>query len=235
MQQIDAQRLLLFLKIVYFYSMVDTTIYISDIAIHEPVTAFTDYLITIIGFAYYWQLCSTNEAIKNWRLFFLFISLSTLAGGTAHAFYAVHEGWNYKSVWLTMQLLNGFAVFFAQKATLLSVLKNAAHHNYWRLSYVVQLIAYIIVLLLIQKYIVTIIDNAVGLIPIMIVHFTAKEKEGYQKWIGYGIAISFITAFVHGVKFSLDDYFNYNDIAHVFIIITLTVMFVGAKKKSLSE
>lgn len=215
--------------------MTDTTIFIGDIAIHEPVTVLTDYIITIIAFIYYWKLHSTNEVVKNWRLFFLFISLSTLFGGTSHAFYAVHEGFNYKSIWLTMQILNGFAVFFAQKATLLSVLKNSNHKNYWRLSYVIQLLLYFILLMIIQKYIITIIDNAIGLIPIMILHFTAKEKEEYQKWIGYGITISFITAIVHGLKFSLHDYFNYNDIAHVFIMISLTVMFLGVKRKSLTE
>jgi hypothetical protein len=158
-----------------------------------------------------------------------------LAGGTSHAFYAIHEGFNYKSIWLTMQCLNGFAVFFAQKATLHSVLKNYPNKNYWRLSYVIQLIVYFILLFIIQKYTVTIIDNAVGLIPIMILHFSAREKEEYQKWIGYGITISFITAIVHGLKFSLHDYFNYNDIAHVFIMISLTVMFIGVRRKSNTE
>lgn len=215
--------------------MTDTTIFIGDIAIHEPMTVLTDYIITVIAFVYYWKLCSTSEVIKYWRLFFLFISLSTLAGGTSHAFYAVHEGFNYKSIWLTMQFLNGFAVFFAQKATLHSVLKNSTNKNYWRLSYVIQLITYFILLSLIQKYIVTIIDNAVGLIPIMILHFAAREKEEYQKWIGFGITISFITAIVHGLKFSLHDYFNYNDIAHVFIMISLTVMFIGVRRKSNTE
>jgi hypothetical protein len=53
--------------------MTDTTIFIGDIAIHEPMTVLTDYIITILAFIYYWKLCSTSEVIKYWRLFFLFI------------------------------------------------------------------------------------------------------------------------------------------------------------------
>ncbi|MDF2437652.1 MAG: hypothetical protein K0Q95_2028 [Bacteroidota bacterium] len=212
--------------------MTDTTIVLGGFTIHEPVTVFTDYIITVIAFIYYWKLPSTNEVVKYWRLFFLFISLSTFFGGSSHALFAAHEGWEYKSLWLPMQFLNGLAVYYAQKATLLSVLKDSKNYNVWKLSYVIQLTLYYIVLIVVQKYIVTIIDNALGLIPIMIVHLNAKVKEDYQKFIGYGILVSFITAIVHGLKFSLHDYFNYNDIAHVFIMISLTIMYWGVKQKA---
>jgi hypothetical protein len=211
--------------------MADTTILIGDLAIHEPVTAFTDYIITIIAFIYFRKLSSTNEVIRNWRLFFLFLSISTFFGGTSHAFFAVHEGWQYKSFWLPMQFINGLAIYYAQMGTLKSVLSGSERYNAWRLSYAVQLALYYIVLIIVQKYIVTIIDNALGLIPIMILHFSAKKKEAYYPYIGYGIMVSFITAIVHGLKISLCDHFNYNDIAHVFIIISLTVMFLGLRKK----
>jgi hypothetical protein len=214
--------------------MIDTTITIGNLSIHEPVTAFTDFLITILAFFFYLRLSSPNETVNNWRRFFLFISLSTLMGGCSHAFFAVHDGWAYKSLWLPMQFLNGFAVYFAQRATLISVLKDSASKNVWRISYSIQLILYFVILGIVQKYIVTIADNAIGLIPIMVLHFGAKDKEEYYRYIGYGICISFITAIVHGLKISIGPYFNFNDIAHVFIMISLTVMFLGIKQKATS-
>jgi hypothetical protein len=212
--------------------MTDTTIIIGNIAIHEPVTAFTDLIITIFAFIYFRRLSAPDEATKNWRLFFLFISLSTLAGACSHGLFAVHEGIEYKSIWLSMQFLNGFAVYFAQKATLFSVLKDSKAYGAWKLSYMIQLLIYFMMLIIIQKYIITILDNAIGLIPIMILHFTAKDKQQYYSKVGYGILISFITAIVHATKFSLHAYFNYNDIAHIFIIISLTVMYLGIKQRS---
>ena len=217
--------------------MTDTTIYLGSFAIHEPVTAFTDYIITCIGFLYFFKLKafkSNNPIITGWSRFFLFIGLSTLFGGTSHALFAVHSGIAYKMFWLSMQGLNGFAVFFAQHATLKSVLKNAKSRNTWKWSYLIQLALFIPTAIIVQNYLVTIIDNAIALIPIMILHFAGKPKERYYNWIAYGILISFITAFVHGIKFSLHAYFNYNDIAHVFIMMSLTVMFMGAKQKAIS-
>lgn len=213
-------------------TMIDTTIYIGNVAIHEPMTVFTDVLIAIVAFTCYMKLSHAREAVKYWSWFFLFLSMSTLVGSFSHAFFAVHEGWGYKSFWLPMQILNGLGVYFAQQATLRSALKDSKHYNAWKMSYNIQLVVYYIVLLLVQKYIVTIIDNALGLIPIMIVHLTARIKKEYYKYVGWGIAISFITAIVHGTKFSLHAYFNYNDIAHVFIMISLIVIYVGIKKKA---
>jgi hypothetical protein len=216
--------------------MTDTTIQIGTISIHEPVTAFTDYIITILSLFFYFQLKkkSTNRIIKYWGLFFGLLGMSTFFGACAHAFFQVHEGVAYKSFWLTMQIVNGFALYCAQQATLYSVLVNSKYVHRWKISYIIQLLLFIIALFCFQKYLVTIIANAVTLIPIMVLHFNSKVKESYQKKIAYGILISFITAIVHGLKFSLHDYFNYNDIAHVFIMISLFVMYKGATEKAIS-
>lgn len=213
--------------------MADTTIHIGSIALHEPMTVLTDYIIALLALIFYSRLPrSGNTVIRNWRLFFLFMALSTGIGANSHGFFAVHEGIAYKSIWLPMQVLNGFAVYFAQQATLASALKDSKNRAAWKYSYIIQLAVYIIMLMIVQKFLVTIIDNAAGLIPIMIVHFRAKEKEKYYKWIGYGIVISFITAIVHGFRLSLCDYFNFNDIAHVFIMISLWVIYKGVKQKA---
>lgn len=214
--------------------MVDTTIHIGDLAIHEPVTAFTDYIITILGLYFYYRLKkkANNPVIRNWSYLFGLLGLSTLLGGSSHGFFEVHEGIAYKTVWLGMQLVNGLALYFAQQATLNSVLANSKHADKWKRSYIIQFIVFIIALFVFQKYLVTIIDNAIGLIPVMIIHL--KQKESYYKKIGYGIMISFITAIVHGTKFSLGAYFNYNDIAHLFIMLSLYVMYLGVKEKATS-
>jgi hypothetical protein len=214
--------------------MVDTSINIGGLVIHEPVTAITDYIITILGLYFYFRLNKKNTGLvtRNWSRFFGLLGLSTFLGGSSHAFFAIHEGSSYKTVWLSMQIVNGFSLYFAQQATLHSILADSKHASKWKTAYLIQLIAFIILVLLFQKYLVTIIENAVGFIPLMILHL--KQKEGYYKKIGYGVLISFITAIVHATKFSLDEYFNYNDIAHIFIMISLYVMYLGARGKAIS-
>ena len=52
--------------------------------------------------------------------------------------------------------------------------------------------------------------------------------------VGWGIVILFVTAIINGTKVSINEYFTYLDIAHVFIIGSLSVMFIGIKQKAIS-
>jgi hypothetical protein len=213
--------------------MIDTTISISGVSIHEPMTVLTDLLIAALAITFYFQLKNKRDVItRNWSYFFLFLGLSTFLGACSHAFFAVHDGWHYKSFWLPMQAVNGIAVYCAQQATFSSALESSTNKIKWKWSYVIQLVVFIVVLFRVQKYIVTIIENAIGLIPIMVLHY--QYKRSFAKVIAHGIAISFITAFVNLSKLSLHAYFNYNDIAHVFIMISLYVMYKGVRLRTIS-
>ena len=216
----------------------DTTIYISEFAIHEPVTVFTDYIISILCFYFYWQLNRSffkDESTINWKRFFLLLSLASFFGGSSHGFFAVHQGWGYKTVWLTMQALNIFAVYRAQKATLYSALKNSHKKYYWNLSYHIQLILFFVSVFIFHNFLVVILNSIIGLIPVMILHFVDAKKVKESAWIAYGIVILFLTAFVNATRFSIHAYFSYLDIAHVLLMINLSLMFVGIKRKAIAS
>ncbi len=216
---------------------IDTTIYIGDFAIHQPVTVFTDYIITALTFYFYLQLNrlpNADTSIIEWKRFFLILSLATFFGGCSHAFFEVHEGLGYKSFWLTMQALNIFSVYRAQQATLHSILNNSEKKYYWNLSYHTQLVLFFIAVFVFQNFKVVIIDSVIGLIPIMVIHFIDAKKVRSSIWIAYGISILFIAAAVNMTKFSFHAYFNYLDIGHVLIMINLSLMFIGIKRKAIS-
>ena len=216
---------------------IDTTIHLGSIAVHQPVTVFTDYIIFAMCFFYYLKLKSIsnpNKSTRNWTFFFLLLSFASLAGGCSHAFFEVHEGVAYKSFWLTMQLLNGWSVYVAQVATLDSALSDSPNKNKWLVSHKILLTVFVVAVFVFQNFLVVVIDSAWGLIPIMIIHFTDAKKVKDSNWIAYGIAVLFISAIVNATKLSISIYFNYLDIAHVFIIVNLTFMFIGIKRKAIS-
>ena len=80
-----------------------------------------------------------------------------------------------------------------------------------------------------------VLDNAIGLIPVMVLHFMDSKLARESKLIAYGILISFLTAFVHGAKLSLHAYFNFNDISHVLIMVSLFVVFLGVSQKGIQQ
>ena len=218
-------------------SAIDTTIYIGSVAIHQPVTVFTSYIITAMSYYYYWKL----KQIKNietdklfWSRFFLFVGTASLVGSCSHAFFAVHEGVAYKAFWLPMQVLNIFSVYCGQQATLNSVLENSPKRKFWKLSYDIQLIVFFSAVFIFHNFLVVVIDGALGMIPVMILHFKHSKKDKSYSLIGYGILILFLSAIVNVTKFSIDAYFNHLDIAHIFVMANLAVMYEGVKRKAIS-
>lgn len=200
--------------------MTDNYISIYSYTIYEPTTVLTDCMIFGLSIFFFTNLSRLpkEDLIKNWKFFFLFFGLSTFIGAFSHAFYEVHEGLGYKSFWLTMQIFNGAAVLFAQLATFNKKLKPI---------FIIQLLIFVIAVFVFQKFLVVIINNAISLIPVMIFSFKNANKK-----IGYGILVSFATALIHGFKISIHTFFNYNDIAHILIMLSLYIMHLGIKEKA---
>lgn len=217
---------------------IDTTIYIGDFAIHQPVTVLTGYLIAVLSFYFYWKLnrpTFQDESTINWKRFYLLLGFASFIGGCSHGFFAVHEGFGYKSFWLTMQALNIFSVYRAQQATLFSALNNSKKKYYWELSYHTQLLFFFVAVFIFQNFLVVVIDSTIGLIPIMIIHFIDAKKVKTSFWIAYGIVVLCFAAIINAAKFSPHVYFNYLDFSHVIIMIQISLMYIGIKRKAISS
>jgi hypothetical protein len=215
----------------------DTTIYIASFAIHEPVTTVTDFIISGICVYFYFKLnklSANNPSTNYWKYFYGFMALGSFIGGCAHAFFEFHVGLGYKSFWLSMQVLNMLAMYSIQHATLNSALIHSNKKNIWAKSYLIQALVGIMAVFLFQNFIVVVINNAIALIPIMIIHFKASKTNKLNLWIAYGIAVLFVTAGVNLAKLSLHDYFNHLDLAHVLIMINLYLMYTGVRKKAIA-
>jgi hypothetical protein len=219
------------------YAKIDTTINIGGVAIHQPVTAFTDIIISTLCFCFFLKLKkigSVNKSDVSWKWFYLFLSLASLFGGCSHGFFAIHDGVGYKSFWFPMQWFNIFSAFCAQQGTLHSILKDSPNKETWKWANLIQVVLFSIAVLVFSNFLVVVLDSAIALIPVMVIHFKNKSKQKGNEMVGWGIVILFFTAIINGTKVSINEYFTYLDIAHVFIIGSLSVMFIGIKQKAIS-
>jgi len=218
------------------YVKIDTTITIGGVAIHQPVTAITDIILAIVCFCFFLklkQIKNPDQSTKSWIWFYLFLSLASITGSSSHAFFAVHRGFGYDSLWLPMQLFNIFAAFSAQQATLYSVFKNSPNRNTWKWFSLILITFFSVSVFIFHNFLVVVIHSAIALIPVMIIHFIDSRKQKDSLYIAWGIVILFITAIIHSAKLSINEYCTYLDIAHVFIIASLSVMLIGIKRKAI--
>jgi hypothetical protein len=209
----------------------ENVISINNFKLYEPMTVLTDLILAACCIYFFKYLISNNKrntSSNNWSFFFLFFALSTLFGAFAHGLFQLHEGIGYLFFWLSMQVLSIISLFFAQQATLYSILEDSSLAVLWRRSFLLQLLLALVAIFVFKNFLVIVISNAVTFIPILILNFRKHNKS--NKTVSIGIAVSFLTAIVHASKFSLHLFFNHNDIAHLFLTISLFLVFTGVKQ-----
>jgi len=219
--------------------MQDTSIDLFGLFILEPMTAFTDFIITVLCISVCFSLRKITDncnSIKPWILFFLLMGVSTFLGGNAHAFFSYLDGTPYTILWLTMHLVSGLAIYFAQTATIVSELKSFAHKRFLTFLPLVQYIIFSVLTLWLQDFSTVKINTAIGMSLILLVNLNSYHKGSKANgYIAAGILVSFLTAAVHGTRFSFNAWFNYNDVSHVLIMISLYLMFFGVWMKTISN
>lgn len=215
-----------------------TEFHLLGIKIYEPVTAFTDFILAFLCLLFYFRYTSvTNEkGIIYWKRFFLYMGISTLIGGITHALLYNHSSKLYIACWLIMQLSSGLSVYQAQLATIFSIanpkipIYKSAQKSIFLCH--IQLIIFCLATLYFKNFFVVVINSTIGFLLVLYIHALSGKKYGNKaaSWIALGITISFLTAFVYAFKISVNAWFNFKDIAHVIMAISIIFISIGVGK-----
>src|ERR1051326_4747431 len=135
---------------------------LGNIVIDEPTTAGTDLLLTIICFFIFtWlsRLRGQCGSVSPWRNFFLLMGLSTLFGSIVHGLrYYQSEEYHY-NFWMTMNIISGVAVYFAQMATIRSNFRASRFRKVLASVPNVQLLIYLVVLYFFRNFNVVVVRS----------------------------------------------------------------------------
>ncbi|MEP2024177.1 MAG: hypothetical protein ABJH98_00455 [Reichenbachiella sp.] len=206
------------------------SIELLGLQVTEPMTWITNWMVATACLVFGHKLFYDEQADisqKFWALFFLFMGLASFTGGIAHGFiqYVGHKF--HHVAWL----LSGIGIFCAQLAVL-PFIEHAKVRSFVRIFCYAQLMIMSASVLIFQHFSSVLIDSIVGLIgiviPVSIAHF-ARYKDKRSILVIVGILTNLIPAFIHLLKFSINEWFNFNDISHVVMIGCFYVMFKAAK------
>ena len=136
------------------------------------------------------------------------------------------------SIYLPLQVLNISSAYFTQRATIATALAFSTYTKTAIRITSIQLAIFILAIFIFKDYKVVTLYSALALIPVMIIHFMYAKNDKTYLWIAYGIVVLFLTGIVHATKYSFHRYFNDLDIAHVLLMITFSMFFVGVKRKN---
>jgi hypothetical protein len=202
-----------------------TEIEIAGIVLRDPVTAATNVLMAAAGFYAWWPVRNSPvNYLRSWARFLFLLSVSSTIGIIVHGFSYYTGEIGLLRIWLAMGLVQCLGVSFAQIATAQHYFKE---HLRWIVPLVlVQFIALGSVFLVKQQYSAAKTQLAVGMLPVLFWNMIQwKKGNEAAKWVALSVLVSVLTAAVHGFKISINIHWcNFNDIAHVLVIVSLLLM-----------
>jgi hypothetical protein len=207
------------------------TLKLGNLVIGEPMTSLTDILLAVTSFLLVIRIRSRlNESFFNnaWRMFFLFMGISTTFGTFAHALNGSEATRLFNVLWMAMTFSSSTAVFYAVHATI----RFMRSSDMWRRIFTrINFIALIVFLLYTAAYNdfeIFKIHAAVGVAIIFITHFIAWMKSHWGSgWIAVGMGLSIMTVIIHTSQLSISKWFNYKDISHVIMLMSLVCIYNG--------
>lgn len=186
--------------------------------IQEPTTVLTDWLITFFAWSFAVRLNRHNKRLARlYAFFFIFMGLSTFAGGIAHAFnYELGRSFhrlpwllNAVAIWLFMLSSNAY---FGERGV----------YRVWEWSPHLYLALFAVAIMSTLNFAVVGIFTAVGILgyvlPLHLKHArpTAGKKEFFA-----GLAFLIGSALVAALKLAPSPWFNHNDFGHILMIFAL--------------
>jgi len=186
--------------------------------IQEPMTALTDWLITLASFVFSFKLNRRNHKLaKTYALFFLLMGTSTLFGGTAHAFNYEFGRAFHRIPWL----FSGLATYSFMLASNL-YFRARGMHRVWEWTPHVFIVLFIIAIFNTLSFAAVGIGTAVGfLLYVLPLHLKFNRPSAGRKEFFIGLTLLLISAIVAALKIGVSQWFNHNDIGHLLLIAAL--------------
>jgi hypothetical protein len=211
-----------------------TSIELFGLVLHEPVTALTDVLVSVICLVAYLKLNALPQRSQVQGLFkyyFLSMSMATFLGGVfGHAFihylpfYMKLPGWITSM--LSIALLERAVIQYSRKWI------DPKIGAFFSKLNIAELLAFLILSLVTLNFQFVLIHAAYGM-AIVVTGFAGfvyyKEKSTGSKQILQAVLVSAIGAFFFVFKIGLDKWFNHVDISHVFMMIASVLYYKGAR------
>lgn len=204
---------------------------ISGFTFSEPVTSLTDIVLAVICLILAIRVRKRcNESLFNnaWRLFFLFTGISTLIGSFAHGLQQDIPEKLFNTLWLGMNICSSVSVFFALRATIRFTNAPRTLRIYLVLSNYILLITFVLLTLLRNDFEIFKVHASIALFIIFLTHGIAYFKNHVGSGsVALGIIFSFITVCIHTAQLSISTWFNYKDISHVIMMVSLIMIYNG--------
>ncbi|MBC8216105.1 MAG: hypothetical protein H8E64_06300 [Candidatus Marinimicrobia bacterium] len=202
--------------------------------IYEPMTAFTDLIITVLGLMFakglyeHFSVTALNVHLY-WGFAFFMLATGAFFGAVSHGF-GPYFSQKVKAILWKITTLSIGIVSVSFLYVLIDYFPGVSSLGWIRWIPFIFYIVYILVIMVNDKFI-----NVIRFyVPVMLLVLLAMlysqfvMKTAGPGYVSIGILISFIGAGVQASRFDLHKHFNHNDIYHVIQMFGMWFLYKGA-------
>lgn len=213
-----------------------TSIQIFGFTLWEPMVSVTNFTLFFISLHAFFQLKKfRNPYTYNMTRFMLLIGVAGCFGAVAHG---IHYDFGKPIFNVVVYVSNAISLIsayycFAGAYRLQVRGENSTKRGVLN-AMAVWIVLMLIVTLIWNTFLIIKIHAGVILLYSLVVHIISwrKYQERGSGIVVLGIFVSFFSLLVHSLGFSIHEYFNYKDIAHVFMIISMIIIYKGVRINS---
>jgi len=215
-------------------------IIIAGIVVLEPFTVLTDLLISAVCFYAYIKLKKekdNHKVYRFFRMFLFFMGLATAIGGLlGHGFIYI---WG-KEAKIPGWYVSMFSIAMFERAAIMhsrNLMKKAVG-NFFAILNIVELCTFMTLALITVEFIFVEIHAIYGLFIVVFsfeIYVYYKTKDKACLYLFTGTILAGIAAMSHGMRISVNEWFNHNDVSHVLMAAGMYYYYLFGKKLKIHE
>jgi len=203
------------------------------VAISEPVTVATDYLLGIMSEVLGIVLLTRNRALGQtsialWAAALMAVAMGSYAGGTYHGFHQALSAPVAAALWKATTISMGVASFLLLAAGFSAAFSG--QDRSWLIGgAAVKLVAYVTWMLEHDEFRFVIYDYGATLAILLLLIITGRTNglQGHRAYVASGILVSIAAALIQQSGVRLHQHFNHNDLMHVVQMGGVWLLFQG--------
>jgi len=211
-----------------------TFIELFGVKIAEPVTSFTDLIVSCVCFNAFVKIHNrnSNQPVHSlFKYYFLVMAVATFYGGIiGHAFlYALSFEWKVPG-WIISMI----SIMLIERAAIVHArpLMKKWAGDLFSVINIIELLTLITIVLYTQNFFFVETHAFYGLMIVVFsfeLYVYLKTKDKGSRQLLFAVGISALAAAVHLSKLSLHKWFNYLDLSHVLMATAAYVFYLGVK------
>jgi len=202
----------------------------------EPMVIVTNFVLLLVSlYAFFKLIKFRTPYATHMARFIIIMGVSGCFGAAAHAMHYQMGKNIFDVVFFISNTMNLLAIYFCFRGSYNYSSLRVKPENKYILGIALAWVAALIVVALINNNFLLIkIHAGIVLVYSLVIHYLRYKKYGDKgsTAIVAGIGISFLSIIVHSLHFSFSEWFNYKDIAHVIMIVSLLIIYGGIRKNA---